>query len=137
MPAGSSWGGDGTYEFWLNEKNDWIWPPLHQAADRMEERVARSELVSELKKTPVTVVARVLRQMMRELLLAQSSDWPFILRTGTSPEYARKRLENHLARFWALDAMLDGAIDAEALGALEAVDWIFPDCDPLLYRDRP
>ena len=34
-----------------------------------------------------------------ELLLAQSSDWPFILRTGTSPEYARRREKDHLLRF--------------------------------------
>ncbi|MCA9556065.1 MAG: DUF1957 domain-containing protein, partial [Myxococcales bacterium] len=34
-PAASSWGRAGYGEVWLNEENDWIWPPLHKAARRM------------------------------------------------------------------------------------------------------
>ena len=48
------------------------------------------------------LVARTLRQAARELLLAQASDWPFILRDKTSPEYARRRVKDHLLRFIAL-----------------------------------
>ena len=51
---------------------------------------------------PGPLQARALRQAARELLLAQASDWPFILRTGTSPDYARKRPKDHLLRFTAL-----------------------------------
>jgi len=81
---------------------------------------------------------RILKQMMRELLLAQSSDWPFILKTGTSPDYARKRVDDHLARFWWLDRLLAGGLDAsgETTARLEAVEYadrIFPDCDPGVY----
>ena len=49
---------------------------------------------------------RALKQAARELLLAQASDWPFILRTGTSPDYARKRVKDHLLRFIALHEQL-------------------------------
>ncbi|MCX7933828.1 MAG: DUF1957 domain-containing protein, partial [Planctomycetota bacterium] len=77
---------------------------------------------------------RVLQQMMRELMLAQASDWPFIMRTGTSPEYARTRIQAHLGRFWTLDSMLDtGKIDPLQLQALEFVDRIFPDIKPEIY----
>ena len=50
--------------------------------------------------------ARALRQAARELLLAQASDWPFILRAGTSPDYARRRVKDHLLRFIALHDQL-------------------------------
>ena len=52
------------------------------------------------------VKLRAFKQAGRELLLAQASDWPFILRTGTSPDYARKRVKDHLLRFIALHEQL-------------------------------
>jgi 1,4-alpha-glucan branching enzyme len=42
---------------------------------------------------------RTLNQAVRSLLLAQASDWPFIMTTGTTVEYATKRITDHLARF--------------------------------------
>ncbi len=130
-PAGSSWGGDGTYEFWVNDANKDIIPGLHQAADRLTLIVdAQQKLGPKAEKGAVLV-----RQMFRELLLAQASDWPFIMRTGTSPDYARKRVHDHLNRFWALDAMLiSGMVDEEVFAAIAAADAIFPQCNPELYR---
>ena len=40
--------------------------------------------------------------MARELLLAQSSDWTFILTTQTSPSYATRRVRDHIHRFTGL-----------------------------------
>lgn len=131
VPAGSSWGGDGTYDFWVNETNDTIFRDLHAAADRLTERVDAS------RSRPSDMRQRVLQQMTRELMLAQSSDWPFIMRTGTSPEYATKRVTSHLARFWALDDMLArDNIDPDALAGLEYIDRIFPDVKPEWYGSR-
>ena len=45
------------------------------------------------------VTDRVLKQLARELLLAQSSDWAFLMKTGTAREYATQRTIDHLARF--------------------------------------
>jgi 1,4-alpha-glucan branching enzyme len=42
--------------------------------------------------------------MTRELLLAQASDWPFLINRGTAPEYADARLRDHLAAFHRLAA---------------------------------
>ena len=42
---------------------------------------------------------RALRQAGRELMLAQASDWPFIITNGTTEEYARRRFHDHLNRF--------------------------------------
>ena len=37
--------------------------------------------------------------MARELLLAQSSDWAFLMKTGTATHYAAKRTRDHVLRF--------------------------------------
>src|SRR5208283_1618475 len=98
-PCESSWGEEGYWRVWLNEKNEWIYPHLQIAQERMTEMARQFP-------NPDPVQERVLKQAARELLLAQSSDWPFILRTGTSPDYARKRVKDHLLRFIGLHDQL-------------------------------
>ena len=134
LPAGSSWGGDGTYEFWVNETNQDIIPALHQAADRMTEIIDAGDAVSAGEDFAEPERYRTAKQMMRELMLAQASDWPFIMRTGTSPDYAKKRVRDHLARFWTLEKMLrTDSIDAKVLNAISQADNLFENCDPSLY----
>jgi len=77
---------------------------------------------------------RVLNQMVRELLLAQSSDWAFIMTTRTSVEYAVNRTKTHIKRFLNLyDMLKSGNIDIGELQRLEYVDDIFPDADYKMY----
>lgn len=122
-PAASSWGEEGYWKVWLNDTNRWIFPHLQIAAERM------TELAREFP-NPDPLTLRALKQAGRELLLAQSSDWPFILRTNTSPEYARKRVKDHLLRFISLHEQLTSTtIDEARLGEMEAVDSLFPDLD--------
>ncbi len=68
-----------------------------------------------------------MKQAARELLLAQSSDWPFILHTGTSPDYAAPRVKEHLRCFLALhDQLTRQEIDEAWLAGLEWTDNLFP-----------
>ena len=77
---------------------------------------------------PTPLQIRALNQAGRELLLAQASDWPFILRTGTSPDYARHRVKDHLLRFIALHEQLTQTrVDERWLTEIESRDNIFPD----------
>ncbi len=56
------------------------------------------------------------------------------MRSGTSVDYAMRRIRDHLARFDYLDAALAGdCIDERRLTALEIMDNPFPDMDPFLY----
>jgi len=69
-------------------------------------------------------------------LLAQSSDWPFIMRTGTTVEYAAKRVADQLARFrYLVDSLDQGEPDPRRLAALEQMDAIFPDMDFRVYAE--
>ena len=122
-PAASSWGEHGYWRVWLNEKNEWIYPHLHVAQDRMTELARRFP-------QPDALQERMLKQAARELLLAQASDWPFILQTGTSPGYARQRVQDHLLRFTRIYEQLAAAqLDPEWLKQVEWRDNIFPDVD--------
>jgi 1,4-alpha-glucan branching enzyme len=129
MPAQSSWGKNGYHEHWVNPKVAWMWRPLHEAATRMRQTVERSP-----EPTPDSLEDRALRQAGRELMLAQSSDWPFILTNGTTVEYAMRRFKDHLNRFHGLLSELDrNEIDTERLRALEYMDAIFPELDYRLF----
>jgi len=120
--AASSWGNKGYWEVWLDQCNSWIYPHLHAAARRMTE-CARLFAVN-----PAPVVERVLRQMARELLLAQSSDWAFLMKTGTAREYATQRTKEHLLRFTRLyEKLVADESDTEFVEFCEARDNIFPD----------
>ena len=122
-PASSSWGEEGYWKVWLNETNEWIYPHLDIAQERMTQLARRYTLAD-----PLT--ERALKQAAREILLAQASDWPFILRTGTSPEYACKRVKDHLLRFIALHEQLTSTqVDESWLAQIEWIDNIFPDVD--------
>lgn len=121
QPSASSWGEEGYWRVWLNETNEWIYPHLHIAQERMTHLVHRFP-------NPTSLEDRALKQAARELLLVQSSDWPFILRTGTSPDYARRRVKDHLVRFMVLhDHLLSGEVDEHWLREIEERDNLFPD----------
>ncbi len=70
---------------------------------------------------------RALRQLARELLLAQASDWAFLMKTGTARNYATKRTRDHLLRFTRLyEQIRDGALDEAFLENCEWRDNLFP-----------
>ena len=77
---------------------------------------------------------RALNQAARELVLAESSDWAFIITTGTSVEYAIKRFQTHIARFNRLyDMIKRNEIDEGWLADIESKDTIFQEIDYHIY----
>ena len=123
----SSWGNGGFSEVWLDPTNDWIYRPLHRAETEMQGLTARFPDAQ-------GVEQRSLNQAARELLLAQSSDWPFIIKTGSVVQYAEKRVREHLANFYRLCETLErGKPDEKLLNALEQRDNLFPGLDYRVY----
>ena len=122
-PADSSWGEGGYNQVWLNPANDWIYRHLHRAENAMSDLAGLYPQAQGLKK-------RALNQAARELLLAQSSDWAFIIKTGTAVKYAVQRITGHIESFNKLAAgILSEGIDEGELSSLELADNIFPDID--------
>jgi 1,4-alpha-glucan branching enzyme len=108
----------------VDGSNDWIYRHVHRAEARMHELARGWQGGAD----PLT--RRALNQAARELLLAQSSDWAFIMKTATAVKYACDRVKAHLARFRRLDREITvRQIDAGWLSDLEARDNIFPEID--------
>lgn len=127
-PNFSSWGYKGYCDVWLEGSNDWIYRHLHKAADRM------IELANIHKNTADALVIRALNQASRELLLAQSSDWAFIMKTGTVVEYAHRRTKEHINNFTKLYyGCKANGINAYYLSELEKKNNIFPEIDFKVY----
>jgi len=122
VPSASSWGARGYHDVWLNDSTAWMYPHLFRAAERAArlESSASDQLEPEMK-------ARLLAQARREILLGQSSDWPFMMNAGRHVEYAEKRVRDHLTRFyWLADALESGNVNEAKLAAIETADNIFP-----------
>lgn len=146
-PAESSWGENGYLEVWIDQHNSWIYPHLHGCAQRMTNLVRKyagkdlnsvsqnlTGLTSQVSGGLSDLSDRVLKQLARELLLAQSSDWAFLMRTGTAREYATKRTLDHLGRFNQLhDQFAADTIDEIFLADCEWRDNLFPNLNWRYY----
>lgn len=159
QPCRSSWGANGYSEVWLNPSNDYAHKHLHTAGDRMCELAYKfrdsydtlnnlNNQIKELKKEkkPITSITssskyrntklqvRALNQAARELLLAQSSDWLFIITNNTMVDYAHRRIKDHIGRFTRLyNELNSGKIDRKFLSEIEEKDCVFPDIDYRIY----
>lgn len=129
-PPMCSWGYKGYNEVWLEGGNDWVYRHLHKAADRMVELAQRYP-------SAFGLLERALNQAAREILLAQASDWAFIMKTGTAVSYAVKRTNDHLSRFTRLyEEILSNQINEPFLKEIEGKDNLFPEIDYRIYGDR-
>jgi 1,4-alpha-glucan branching enzyme len=127
IPSQSSWGYKGFHEYWLNHTNAWVYPHLHKGAEKMI-HLSTKQPEDELQ-------LRALNQAARELLLAQSSDWAFIMRTGTMVPYAVRRTKSHLLRLNKLyEDIWAEQVDSGWLEKVEKIDNIFPNIDYRVYR---
>ena len=127
-PCISSWGANGYSEVWLNSTNDYVHRHLHVAGDRMV------ELAHLFPNEQDELKRKVLNQCARELLLAQSSDWLFIITHGTMVDYAKKRIKDHIGRFTKLyEQLKEDKIDEEFLEYIGEQDCIFPEIDYMIY----
>jgi len=127
-PGPTSWGDKGYYDAWVNDDNDWMYRHLHHMADRLE------GLANEYFREKDAVKIRLLNQLARELLLAQSSDWAFLITTNTAREYSVRRMKEHIENFRKLSEQLEAnAIATESLEWLEFKNSIFSDIDFRVY----
>ena len=130
QPPMCTWGAKGYAEVWLNAVERLDLPaPRHGGR-------AHGRAGAPLRRSPTAVERRALNQAARELLLAQSSDWAFIMKTNTTVEYAKKRTRDHVARFDYLYRALTGdcMLEEPILREFEERDNIFPEIDYRVYR---
>ncbi len=117
----SSWGSGGHWQVWLNNETEWMWPIINECELFMEE-------IAEANKNKVgRLLERGLKQAARELVLLQSSDWPFLVTTGQAKDYAIERFNDHVARFKNLVEMIRfDKLDESKISQYEDLDNPFP-----------
>jgi 1,4-alpha-glucan branching enzyme len=82
-------------------------------------------------------LAEALNQAARELLLLESSDWPFLITTWQARDYATDRFQDHLERFHRLADMAEhNQVDEKAVAQYFELDRVFPDLDYHDFADR-
>ncbi len=104
-PSASSWGAGGYGEVWVGAEAAWTWRHVHHATRYIGWLVKKYRSAEGRR-------GEALDQAVRELLLLQSSDWPFILKAGTVARYAEARIRAHVHRLRHLGHLVEtGIID--------------------------
>ncbi len=125
-PKASSWGDKGYYDVWLNGSNSWIYNHLHHEEERLKKMNKGEKLDRE-----------IISLMITELLLAQSSDWAFLITTKDNKQYAEMRGKEHISNFNKLSDMLKtGLIEKEFIDRLKAKDSLFKGVELYETLDR-
>lgn len=126
-PNASTWGDEGFFKVWLNGGNAWFYRHQHQAERRM------SELARKFPDAEGTL-KQALDQAARELLLAQSSDWAFIVTMGTTVPYAVRRFKTHAHHFQQLASAIErGQVEPSLVKSITGEDPVFPWLDYRVY----
>jgi 1,4-alpha-glucan branching enzyme len=111
-----SWGEGGDFRMWSNEATSWIWKLERSASRRFEALDAAAPRAA-----AEPLFDRLRAQTLRELLLLQASDWPFLITTGGALDYATQRVNEHAAAFDRLFEMTKRRAEGSPLSAAEVV----------------
>ncbi len=131
LPEGS-WGEGGDDRVWLNEATRWTWSRLYTAEHVLRELCTAGEW------RDGADGERLMKQMCRELLLMESSDWQFLITTGAARDYAERRFREHAAMFdelrevWVQFQQRRTLPDEmrSRLDTIERIDDLFPEVNP-------
>jgi 1,4-alpha-glucan branching enzyme len=137
LPEGS-WGKNGDHEVWLNPDTSWTWSHIYPA------EIAVRDIASEGRWRDGGLGERIMKQLCRELLLLESSDWQFLITTQAARDYAEERFATHQDLFrevlemWRQFEMTGGLKPDfdERLSAIELRDSVFAEINPGLWARR-
>jgi len=93
--ASGSWGEGGTDQTWKNDTTHMLWDHIQKAEQTLKTILQSGTVLSPDK-------SRILNQALRELMLMQASDWPWLISKNTASDYAEHRFLEHHAFFEAL-----------------------------------
>jgi 1,4-alpha-glucan branching enzyme len=130
-----SWGAEGNNQVWMNAETSWTYTHIYPA-----ELYTRDVCTADHWRGS-TLGERIVKQLCRELLLLESSDWQFLITTGAARDYAETRFVTHNDQFneikaiWQTFESTDSitGIQEVRLAEIERRDSVFPDIDPSLW----
>jgi 1,4-alpha-glucan branching enzyme len=113
----SSWGEGGYNAQWIGERNHYLYRHLHKMAERMALLKEKARRLAQSRRAAL-LMQRIVNQSMKEMLLAQSSDWAFLIEKGRASGYAENRVRSHIDNFNRLFVM------AETESFDDSVSWL-------------
>jgi 1,4-alpha-glucan branching enzyme len=130
-----SWGAEGNNQVWLNPETSWTYTHLYPA------ELYTRQVATQGKWRASELASEIVKQLCRELLLLESSDWQFLITTGAARDYAEHRFLTHNDQFLELKSMWEafeqlGHLNEHQglrLAAIQERDSIFPDIDPAFW----
>jgi len=125
--SAGSWGEGGDDRMWWNPSTGSAWATIRSAGRRFQALLDRAT-----RATPDPLLDRLVAQCARELCLLESSDWTFLITTGTARDYAERRIAGHAADVADLAAATERHLAGAALTGAEA-----DRLDQLERRDTP
>jgi 1,4-alpha-glucan branching enzyme len=127
-----SWGAEGTNQVWMNPETSWTYTHIYPA------ELYTRDVCTAGSWRETELGTRIIKQMCRELLLLESSDWQFLITTGAARDYAELRFLTHNDQFLEVKGMWQsfettGSLNEHQYARLEAIelrDGIFAEIDP-------
>ncbi len=114
----------------VNSKNDWMFFPTQKATKRMIDIAFRFPDESGLKE-------RILNAAAREIMFAQSIDWPLLAYSEIYGEYAAKQYKDHISAFTLIyEALGSSAVNTEWLITREKRFPFFPELNYRLFLPK-
>ncbi len=123
----TTWGTDRDHSTWVNQETAWMWEEIYSAQERL-----RGLMAGGPPHAGASIETRALEQAVREVLLLESSDWPYMVAKNRARGYADERFRAHIERFTTLaDAIEKGKLGdiTQELGEIEETDNIFAELD--------
>ncbi len=126
-----SWGQGSSHWVWLNEWTTYVWAHIYECEEKCEQIMTKHSDSSDPN------LIKILKQLGRENLLLQSSDWPFLITTWSARDYSENRVALHYENFNRLYNMALKYANGEYvdegewhyLRKLEQADGLFEDID--------
>jgi 1,4-alpha-glucan branching enzyme len=128
LPEGS-WGEGGHHHVWLNDQTRWLWEAEYRAEMRFTQALA------ELPWRTKPAVEAMLKKTARELLLVQSSDWPFAIHSGAAADYGIGRFSIHMSRFDRLIAIARDVAAGKAITPIQQTEIAEADAHDVIFAD--
>lgn len=116
QPLESTWGTNRDSSTWINESTSWMWEEINRTREKF------NLFLSSKNRQVGGNTERLLRQAGRELLLLESSDWPYMVAKNRAKEYATQRFHTHLRRFNQIMQSLEGGLTDESVRMLEDIE---------------
>ncbi len=117
-----SWGENNDHSVWFNEKTRWTWEKLYQT---------EYSFINFLKKHKKKAISdntlnKILKEAAKSLILAEASDWQFLIHTGSGVDYVTERFNKHIEEVNKLIALAEeylnnGSINSKEREFLEKV----------------